>query len=680
MALDFHSCASLLRSCRTHCSILQGKQIHVILFKTGLDSVLFFGNCLLQMYTRCGDMSNVRRLFDEMSQRNKFTWNALLEAYLKAGDYKGSIELFNSMPHKNVFSWNAVISGFAKCGNLETARQLFNDMPMRNATAWNSMIHGYVRHGRPQEALWLFKSLKLDSVESSQIDNFILATAIGACANLEALDCGKQIHTHIVVSKVEFDSVLGSSLVNMYGKCKDLDSASHVLNLMKEPDEFSLSALISGYANCGRLIDALSVFHRRNNPSAVLWNSMIAGYVANNDSEEALQLFNMMRLDGIQADSSTFASVLSACAILCALEDGKKIHAYACKVGIANDMIVASTLVDMYSKCGSSDDACNFFSELEEYDTILLNSMISVYSNCGRIQDARWVFNMMPQRSLISWNSMIVGYSHNNCAIEALDLFREMHRLNLRMDKVGLASVISTSASICSLGLGEQIFAHATIIGLESDQIISTSLVNLYCKCGNVEDGRRVFDEMRKFNEVPWNSMLMGYATNGYGKEALKLFEDMRNAGVRPNDITFVGVLSGCSHSGLVEEGLRWFHAMKNNYHIDPMVEHYSCMIDLFARAGCLEEAMDFIDKMPFKADVSMWSSVLRGCKACGNESLGRKAAEQLIKLDPENSGAYVQLSNIYAARGEWERSALVRNMMLERRVRKKPGCSWVDD
>lgn len=679
MDVDLHSCTRLLGSCKTRQSIAQGKQLHLLLLKKGLGSAVFYANCLLQMYTRCGHLTDARRLFDEMPDRNDFSWNSMIEGYLKSGDNRIALELFCSMPHKNVFSWNAVITGLTKCGELDVARQLFDEMPVRNATAWNSIIHGYVRHGRPREALWLFKSLNSDPIGSSRIDNFVLATIVGASANLAALDYGRQIHAHIVVSAVEVDSVLGSSLVNMYGKCKDLDSASRVLDLMTEPDDFSLSALISSYANCGRLIDARIIFQKTNGQSVVVWNSVIAGCVSNNQGEEALELFNGMRLNMIRADPSTFANVFTACASLGVLENGKQVHAQACKDGIVNDMIVASTLVDMYSKCGSLDDACKFFSEVQQYDTILLNSMINVYSNCGKIKEARCVFDTMPCRSLISWNSMIVGYSQNGFAIEALELFYEMHRLDLRIDKVSLATIISTCAGICSLRLGEQIFAHATVIGLESDQIISTSLVNLYCKCGNVKDGRRVFNEMEKINEVPWNVMLMGYAINGYGTEVLNLFEEMRSTWVVPNETTFIGVLLGCGHCGMVEEGQRWFYAMKDDYYIEPTIEHYSCMIDLFARAGYLEEAMELIERMPFKADISIWSSVLRGCKARGDESLGRKAAERLLELDPENSGAYVQLSSIYAAHGEWERSAILRNMMQERRIKKNPGCSWVD-
>jgi pentatricopeptide repeat protein len=598
---------------------------------------------------------------------------------MKSGNKERSLQLFDSMPHKNEFSWNVMVSGFAKAGELEIARNLFNDMPNRNAVAWNSMIHCYARNGCAREAVKLFKDLSLNPFDVLYRDTFILATVIGACSDLAALDCGKQIHARIVIDEVECDSVLSSSLIHMYGKCSDPDSANHVLNKLKEPDDFSLSALISGYANCGRMNDARRIFDSKSDPCVVLWNSIISGYVYNNEEIEALIFFNQMRRNGVQEDSSTLSSVLSASSSLGTLGHGKQMHTYACKVGLIDDVIVASALVDGYSKCGSPYDACKLFNELKYYDTILLNSMITVYSNCGKIEDAKCIFKMMPNKSLISWNSMIVALSQNGFAIEALDLLCEMNRLELRMDKFSLASAISACASISSLELGEQLFARATVIGLESDQIIRTSLVDLYCKCGFVDDGRKLFDGMMKSDEISWNTMLMGYATNGHGIEALNLFTEMRQAGVRPTDITFTAILSACDHCGLVEEGQKWFYTMKSYYHIDPGIEHYSCVVDLFARAGCLEEAMNLIEHMPFEADASMWSSVLRGCVAHGDKTLGKKVAERIIKLDPENSGAYVQLSSVFANSGDWERSAQIRSLMRDNQIQKNPGYSWAD-
>ncbi|XP_056161921.1 putative pentatricopeptide repeat-containing protein At1g77010, mitochondrial [Syzygium oleosum] len=680
MDMDVQTCGHLLQSCITRLSVHEGKQLHLLFLKKGLlNCAITLGNRLLQLYAKCGQMDNARRLFDDMPQRNCFTWNTMVEGYMRTGEAAKSLELFSYMPYRNDFSWNVVISGFAKRGDLRTVSCLFNAMSRKNAVAWNSMIHGYAKSGRSREALRFFKDMNSDPFERMQGDTFVLATVIGACSDLEAIDCGKQIHARLLIDRVAFDSVLASSLVNLYGKCGDLDSANRVLSSMDEPNDFSLSALISGYANCGKMDEARRVFSSSNNPCVVSWNSLIAGHVANNEEMEALVLFNKMREEAVREDASTVASILSACSSLGVLVQGKLMHAHASKSGLLNEIIVASALVDVYYKCGSLRDACDLFDELEVHDTILLNSMITVYSNCGKVDDAKEIFKSMSKKSLISWNSMLVGLSQNGCPVEALDLFCEMNRLGLMMDKFSFASVLSSCAVISSFDLGEQIFGRAIVIGLEHDPIISTSLVDFFCKCGHVEKGRKVFNGMVKMDEVSWNTMLMGYATNGHGMKALSLFEELRHAGLRPTDITFTAVLSACDHCGLVEEGWKWLYAMKLDYDIDPTIDHYSCVIDLFARAGYLNEAIDLIEQMPFDADTTMWSSVLRGCVAHGNRTLGKKVAEQIIKLDPENSGAYVQLSGILADIGDWERSAEVRYMMKEKQVGKDPGCSWAD-
>ena len=560
-----------------------------------------------------------------------------------------------------------------KCGDLENARKLFDEMHDKDVKALNSLILGYLRNGQALEAFLLYKGVGLD-------DKFVFTTVVSGCADHRAYELGRQIHARIVVKQVEVDSFLGSALVDMYGKCEDLDNACRVLDLMGIPDEYSLSACVSGYSDYGRVEDARRIFDRREKPSVVLWNSMINGYVLNDRGEEAFDLFIKMRKEGVLVDSSTITSILKACASFGVLEIVKMIHACGLKHGIVEDVIVASALLDTYSKCGAWEDACRTFSEVRDRDTVLLNSMITVYSNCGMTDEARRVFDSIPNKSLVSWNSIIVGYSQNACAIEALDLFAEMHRLNLRLEKEGLASAISASASICALGLGEQLFSLATITGLESDLIISTSVINLYCKCGNVASGWRLFNWMTKSDKALWNSMIMGYASNGYGLETLDLFESMRNAKVVPNEATFTAVLSGCCHSGLVKEGWEWFHRMKEEYGIDPTVEHYSSVISLLVRAGQIEEAIEFIDTMPFEADEGMLASVLDGCKARGDEYLASKVVERLIKLDPRQAGPYVQISNMYAAHGKWEASERFREMMRERRIRKDPGYSWIDN
>ncbi|CAJ1974340.1 unnamed protein product [Sphenostylis stenocarpa] len=672
----------LARALQSWSSIREGRQFHVAFLKTGiLNYSVTVANRLLQLYARCGSLRDASHLFDEMPQTNSFSWNTLVQAHLNSGHTHNALHLFNVMPHKTHFSWNMVVSSFAKSGHLQLAYSLFNAMPSKNHLVWNCIIHSYSRYGHPGKALFLFKSMNSDPSQIMYCDAFVLATVLGACADLLAFNCGKQVHARVFVDGLglELDRVLCSSLVNLYGKCADLDGAARVISSVMEVDEFSLSALISGYANAGRMSEARRVFDRKVDPCAVMWNSIISGYVSNGEEMEAVNLFSAMLRNGVRGDMSTVANILSAGSGLLAVELVKQMHAYACKSGVTHDIVVASALLDAYSKCQSPCDACKLFCVLKVYDTILLNTMITVYSNCGRIEDAKWIFNTMPCKTLISWNSILVGLTQNACPSEALDVFCQMNKLDLKMDKFSFASVISACASKSFLELGEQVFGKAITIGLDSDQIIATSLVDFYCKCGFVKIGRQVFDGMVKTDEVSWNTMLTGYAANGYGIEALTLFSEMRYCGVRPSAITFTGVLSACDHSGLVEEGRYLFHIMKHHYCINPGIEHYSCMVDLFARAGCLEEAMDLMEDMPFQADANMWLSVLRGCIAHGNKIIGKMAAEQIIYLDPQNAGAYIQLSNILASSGDWEGSALVRELMRDKHVQKTPGFSWAD-
>ncbi|KAH0874588.1 hypothetical protein HID58_071950 [Brassica napus] len=596
----------LLQSCSNRETLW--RQTHGFFLKKGfLSSIVIVANHLLQIYTRCGRMNNARNLLDEMPERNIFSFNTMLEGYMNSGDKGSSLNLFNTMPERDSYSWNVVVSGFAKAGELGLARRLFDAMPEKDVKTLNSLLHGYIQNGYAEESLRLFKEVRL------RADVVTLTTVLKACAKLEALECGKEIHARVLIGGVEYDYVLNSALVNLY-------------------------------ANCGSVDEARALFDRRRNRCVFLWNSMISGYVANNMETQALVLFKEMRNEA-QEDSRTLAAVVNACSGLGIIETGKQFHCHAYKFGLGDDIVVASTLLDMYS-------------------------------TCGRVEDAKKVFERIERKSLISWNSMTVGFSQNGCPGDTLEYFRQMHKLDLPTDKFSLSSVISACASVSSLELGEQVFARATIVGLDSDQIVSSSLIDLYCKCGSVEHGRRVFDTTVKSDEVPWNSMISGYATNGYGSEAIELFKKMS---VRPTRITFMAVLTACNYCGLVEEGRKLFEAMKLDNGFVPDREHYSSMVDLLARAGYLEEAMDLVEEMPLEADASMWSSVLRGCVANGDKAMGKKVAEKIIELEPENSVAYVQLSAIFATSGDWESSALVRKLMREKHVNKSPGSSWAE-
>ncbi|KAF0922165.1 hypothetical protein E2562_027767 [Oryza meyeriana var. granulata] len=682
VAVDVRSCMQLLRSC----SAMAGQQLHQLLFKSGhVPSSLPPSNSLLLMYARCSPLyhHDAHRLFDEMPVKNCFSYNSVITAHLNSGDHHVALNIFRSMPERKTFSWNTIITGMVSTGNLDMARSLLVEMPIKDAVACNAVLHRYVRCGRVDEAFALLRKVGLHcngaEATSPWNDPFVLATVVGASADRMKYNFGRQAHARIVVSKIELDLVLSCALVDMYCKCGDLDSARCIFNGLTQVDEFSLSSLIYGYASCGQLHEAIQLFDKEENPGIVLWNSLISGCAFACCGNDAFALFVRMMRSDVSPNSSTYASILNVCGFSAVLYPGQQMHGCGLKSGTVNDMIAASALIDFYSKCGLWEDACRAFRELRFHDTIVLNSMITVYSNCGRIEEARRVFDMITSKSVISWNSMVVGLSQNGHATDALMLFCEMHRFGLRLDKVAIASALSASSSICSISFGEQIFSLATVLGVQSNHVVASSLIDLYCKCGNLANGCRIFDEINMPDEVLWNSMLIGYASNGYGHEALELLELMKTKGIRASERTFIGVLSACCHSGLVKEGLTWFHQMQADFSVSPSAEHYACVTDLLVRAGRLEEAVEFIENMPFKADAVSWTTVIGGCKAQGNDAMMQKVVKKLTEMESSHPSLYVQLSSGLAAQGDWVKSAEMRSMMCERRITKNPGYSWID-
>ncbi|CAL9115971.1 unnamed protein product, partial [Musa acuminata var. zebrina] len=444
-----------------------------------------------------------------------------------------------------------MITGLVRSGDLKNARQLFEEMPVVDAVSCNAILHGYIRRGEVQEAFRLLKKVgsEYDGSSSPYSDKFVLTTLLSACAECLAYDCGKQIHARIVICQVDLDSILGSALVDMYAKC---------------------------YGGCGRLDEARKIFDRNEKPSVVLWNSIINAYASSNQGDGALELFKMMTGEGIMPNLSTFASVLSACASIGIREHGVQMHACGCKHGILEDL-------------------------LRLYDTILLNTMINVYSNCGQIEEARKIFEMIPSKNMISWNSMIVGYSQNGHAVQALELFIDMHHLDLSIDKVALASVISSCASVCALTTGEELFALATRIGLVTDLVVTSSLVDLYCKCGKVIDGRRLFDGMPNF-------------------DAFGVLHRMQDLGVKVSAFT-LSITASCVSSPRQAKQVHGFIIRFGSGSLNTVLGN--SLIDMYGRVGLAGYASQIFCAMD-NSDVISWNSMISayGRSGCGMEAL----------------------------------------------------------
>lgn len=324
-------------------------------------------------------------------------------------------------------------------------------------------------------------------------------------------------------------------------------------------------------------------------------------------------------------------------------------------------------------------DAHHMFDRMPDRDVFSWTTMISGYFQSYRIDEACCLFERMPNQDVVSWTAMISGYEQTKQGEEALKLFVQMQRTCMKPIQPTFTSAMSALASLVLLGTGQQVHAHIVKSEFELDVCVNNSVIAMYGKCGSMGDAVQVFDKMPERDVVSWNSLIVGFAQHGHGKVVLELIEQFEQTGLEPNGITFLGVLSACSHAGLVNEGWQYFNSMIREYCITPRADHYACMVDLLARAGLLNEALDFIHKMPFKPHAAVWGALLGSCKIHSNVDLAKYAAEQLFELEPQNATSYVVLSNMYALAGRWDDEAKIRTMKKEKMASKVPGYSWIE-
>ncbi|KAB5547864.1 hypothetical protein DKX38_011270 [Salix brachista] len=343
------------------------------------------------------------------------------------------------------------------------------------------------------------------------------------------------------------------------------------------------------------------------------------------------------------------------------------------------ELYVRTCLAGAYARGGDVVSARKLFDAMPEKSLVSLTAMITCYAKNGMIDEARVLFDGIEERDVICWNVMIDGYAQHGLPNEGLLLFRQMLNAKVRPNEVTVLAVLSACGQIGALETGRWVHSYIENNGIGITVSVGTSLIDMYSKCGSLEDARLIFERISNKDVVAWNSMVFGYAMHGFSQDALRLFKDMCMIGYHPTDITFIGVLNACGHAGLVSEGWKFFFSMKDEYGIEPKVEHYGCMVNLLGRAGQLEEAYELVKNMDIEQDPVLWGTLLGACRLHGNIALGERIAEYLVSQNLANSGTYVLLSNIYAAAGNWEGVARVRTLMKESGVEKEPGCSSVE-
>ncbi|GKV26740.1 hypothetical protein SLEP1_g35981 [Rubroshorea leprosula] len=512
----------------------------------------------------------------------------------------------------NLHLANKLIIFHVRVGDIVSSRKLFDKLPERNVVTWTAMISGYSQSGYYENALLMFSGMCRAGVKPNQ---FTYGSALRACTGLRSLERGLQIHGFI--EKVRFSRNL-----------------------------FVLSALLDLHAKCGKVTDACYLFEIMTERDLVSWNVMIGGFSVQGFADDSFRLFKEMMGEGEIPDCFTLGSILRVCAGSSSLIKVCQVHGQIIQLGFELNHVLTGSLVDAYAKCGS-------------------------------LTCASQVYKSMNRKDVISCTALITGYAREGkCHGDALDLFKEILSMQIGMDNIILCSMLNICANMAQLNLGRQIHALALKCPSSNDVAMGNALIDMYAKSGEIKDANKVFSEMNEKNVISWTSLIAGYGKHGYGHEAIALFKKMECEGFKPNDITFLSLLFACSHSGLFGEGSELFNNMVSKYKILPRTEHFSCMVDLFARGGQFEAAYNLIQEMNIKPTASLWGALLGACSIHCNVTLGEVAASHLFDMDPKKSANYVALASTYAAAGAWENAGEIRKLMRESKAVKNPGYS----
>lgn len=635
-----------------------GMSLHCLILKKGFSCRSYIASGLISMYSKRDCVDEAWVVFCETPERDEVLWNSMIAGYARINLNGEAISLFSMMlleDLKGIFSVNSfilasvlkacagidcirigksvhsyaiklnyssdvfvavsLIDMYSRFGSLDRARRIFDRMGRRDLIAWNSMIGGYAQNSYSKEAIELFYQLQSENFLPNETT---FTSVLKALAEAADSVLGRSFHAKIIKGGHHLSDVfVGTALIDMYSKCLEIEDAERVFKEMQRKNLVSFNALITGYSPIGRY-------------------------------EEAIETYVNLLRENMRPDAFTLSGLLSSCSELGALSEGTEVHAHSIKFGLDSNASVGNSLVSLYSKCSLTDKALKAFESVTMPNTV-------------------------------SWAGIISGFAQNGEGENALKYFYNMIHLSEKPDEFSLSSIINVLASWAVTEHGKHMHAYVIKLGLELDIFVGSALVDMYSKCGMVEDSSRVFTSLPEKNAISWNSMIMGCAQNGFNQKALSLFGEMKKFGITPTSVTFIGILLACSHAGLVRQGRHFFNMMVSDYRILPSVEHYTCMVDLLGCAGHLDEAETFLLNSQFSSEPSIWKSLLAACRVHKNSVIGIRVAEHCLHLEPRDSSTYVILSNIYASKCSWEEVERIRFLMREVGVEKEPGCSWID-
>ncbi|KAL8116989.1 putative pentatricopeptide repeat-containing protein At1g56570 [Apium graveolens] len=508
-----------------------------------------------------------------------------------------------------------LIKSYFEKGLIKEARTLFDEMSERDVVAWTAMISGYASCKYYSNAWQVFFRMLRECGDHPNA--FTLSSVLKICKGMNSLSCGALVHGLAVKYGLDGCFYVDNCLMDMYATC------------------------------CSKMDEACAVFRDMEVRIPVSWTILITGYTHRGDGRGALRVFRQMLVEGVETSPFSISIAVRACTSIGSSTCGMQLHTAVLKCGFDSNIPVMNSILDMYCRC-------NFFSE------------------------ARLCFYGMIQRDLITWNIYIAGYemSHPN---ESLYIFSQMEIEGFIPNSFTYSSIIAACANLAVLSCGQQVHGGIFQRGLEGDLPLANALIDMYAKCGSIMDSCRIFSKINCKDLVSWTSMMIGYGSHGYGKEAVTLFNEMVKAGIQPDRIVFVAVMGACSHAGMVDEGMSYFKSMTFDYKVPPSQEVYGCVVDLLGRSGRVQEAFELIENMPFKPDESVWGALLGACKAHGIKDLNKRVAQRVLESKPNVAGSYVMLANIFAAQGDWGDFARMRKLMRGTGNKKEAGRSWVE-
>ncbi|XP_047336625.1 pentatricopeptide repeat-containing protein At5g27110 [Impatiens glandulifera] len=655
--MDYRTLFSLLRRCIVSKSIKPGKIIHQKIITLGLQQNTSLCKTLIEFYLSFQLSQSAKLVFQsiETPLENSF-WNGILAAYTKNYLFKETLEVFdrllvNSFLKPDHYTYPSV---FRACAGLNRVfygqnvhAQTIKNGCLLDVVVASSMARMYFKCDMFDHALQVFDEMTdrdaacwntlmscyyqmgqcekaLELFEEMKLSGFkpnsvTITTAISCCARLMDLERGKKIQEEFIRKEFLQDDFVSTSLVNMYAKCGCMEMAK----------EF---------------------FEQISDKTLTTWNSIIGGFSLMGDSYACIELFRRMAMARVRPSLTTLTSLLMASSRSANLIHGKLIHGYLIRNNIDPDIFIYSSLLDFYFKC-------------------------------DKVASAETIFQKMPRSNVVAWNVMISGYVSSGSFFEALGLFAEMKEAGIEPDDITFITSLTACSQLTALEQGKEI--HGDIIDrkLENNEIVMGALLQMYAKCGAVLEASKIFSELPERDLISWTSMITAYGNHGQAVDALKLFEEMLQSNMKPDRVTFLAVISACSHAGLVDEGFKFFNCMVSDYGIEPTVEDYSCLIDLLGRAGRLREAYDFIQRTGenVKDNVEILSTIFSACHLQGELELGEEIGKVLMEKDRNNPATYVALSKMYASIDEWKNARAVRVNMEEKGLRKKPGCSWIE-